>query len=360
MAEENGQEDKQYEASQRKLDKAREQGEVARAPDLNAFAVYLGLLLTTAILGPMSLQRIAEEGGAFLADADRLAAETIAGSDIVAQEMVKTIVGQSALWLGGSGLLVLATVLVTRAAVFAPTRLMPKASRVSLVQGAKNKFGTSGLFEFAKSSTKLVLYGGTLGGLLWWASDYIVASAALPVGQSAMLLGRLLLIFLALVTGIAAVIGAVDFVYQKHAHAQKNRMSRKEMTDEHKESEGDPQLKQKRRQRAQEIAQNQMLSDVPDATVVIVNPTHYAVALKWSPLDPSPPVCLAKGVDEIAVRIRELATENDIPIFSDPPTARALHATVDLGEAIPREHFRAVAAAIRFAEDLRKAAGGGA
>jgi flagellar biosynthetic protein FlhB len=132
----------------------------------------------------------------------------------------------------------------------------------------------------------------------------------------------------------------------------KNRMTRQEVLDEMKQSEGDPQLKARRRQKAQEIALNQMLQDVPDATVIVVNPTHYAVALKWSPMDPSPPVCLAKGVDHAAARIREAAAQADIPIFSDPPTARALHATVEVGEAIDREHFAAVAAAVRFARAL--------
>jgi flagellar biosynthetic protein FlhB len=124
--------------------------------------------------------------------------------------------------------------------------------------------------------------------------------------------------------------------------------------DEHKDSEGDPHLKQQRRQRGHDIATNRMLLDVGCADVIIVNPTHYAVALKWKRSDRSAPICLAKGVDEIAARIREQAALHGVAVHSDPPTARALHATVEVGAPIRPEHYRAVAAAIRFAEALRK------
>ena len=130
-------------------------------------------------------------------------------------------------------------------------------------------------------------------------------------------------------------------------------MSRKELTDESKESEGDPHIKQQRRQRGYQIATNQMLAEVPKADVIIVNPTHYAVALKWDKTSGGAPVCVAKGVDEIATQIRKLAAEAGVPIHSDPPTARALHATIAIGAEIQSDHYRAVAAAIRFAEAMR-------
>ena len=127
------------------------------------------------------------------------------------------------------------------------------------------------------------------------------------------------------------------------------------MMDELKQSEGDPLMKQQRRQRGQEIAMNRMLADVPKADVVIVNPTHFAVALQWDKTRAAP-LCLAKGVDETAARIRELAQEYAVPLHSDPPTARALYAEVNIGEEIRPEHYRAVAAAIRFAENIRNKA----
>ncbi len=136
----------------------------------------------------------------------------------------------------------------------------------------------------------------------------------------------LLFRFIFIVITIALAIGAADYLWQYAEHMRKNRMSRKEIQDETKDAEGDPHVKQQRRQRAQEIATNQMMAEVPKADVVIVNPTHFAVVLKWSRRSGSAPVCVAKGVDEVAAAIRTTAGQSGVPIHSDPPTARALHA----------------------------------
>jgi flagellar biosynthesis protein FlhB len=133
-------------------------------------------------------------------------------------------------------------------------------------------------------------------------------------------------------------------------------MSRKELMDETKDAEGDPHMKQQRRQKGQELAMNQMMADVPEADVVLVNPTHYAVALKWSRMPGAAPVCVAKGIDEMALAIRKKAIEAGVPVHSDPPTARALFASVAIGQEIPEKTYRAVAAAIRFAEEIRQKA----
>ena len=295
-------------------------------------------------------------GGRLIQDADRLAADALSGSDLIPRALIGATLQMTAWSIALPALLVFSAIIATRAWTMAPTRMAPKLSRISPIGGAKNKFGPNGLFEFAKSAVKMATYSVLLGGILWSSADRIEAAAALPLGQGMMLLMQLLLGFLAAVAAISAGIAAVDYTWQHAQHRKKNRMSHKEMRDEHKDVEGDPQMKQKRRARAEEIASNRMLRDVPGAAVVVVNPTHYAVALKWSPDDPTPPVCVAKGVDEIAARIREAADEADVPIFSDPPTARALHATVEIGDPIPRDQFQAVAAAIRFANDLRAAA----
>ena len=181
----------------------------------------------------------------------------------------------------------------------------------------------------------------------------LVTAAAGEPQLAVSLLTRLSMEFLFLVLLIAAGIGAVDTLWQHAEHRRKNRMSRKELLDETRDAEGDPHMKQARRQRGQDIALSRMMADLPGADVVIVNPTHYAVALKWSRLPGSAPVCVAKGVDETAATIRRVARESGVPIHHDPPTARALHATVELGQEIAEEHFRAVAAAIRFAERMR-------
>lgn len=152
---------------------------------------------------------------------------------------------------------------------------------------------------------------------------------------------------------VAILFAGVDLLWKHFDFRRRNRMTRKEVEDEHKDSEGDPHLKAARRQKAVDLALGSMLADVEKADVVIVNPTHYAVALEWKRGSGKAPVCLAKGVDEVAARIRERAREYKVPIWSDPPCARALHARTKIGEEVPREQFGPVAAAIRFAEAMR-------
>ena len=339
--------DKPHAPSVKKLADARAKGEVARSADLNAMGLYLGALISLLVAAPVAARWVVAAGGGLLAAGDGVA--LAAAGD----HALRNVVAAAALLAAGPAVAVVAAVALQRSAVMAPARLAPKLSRISPVAGLRNKFGPQGLFEFAKSALKLAFYAALLAGLLTWAAPEIAASTALPVGQGFALLQRLALAAVALVVVIAAALAAVDVAWQRHAHQTKNRMSHQEMRDELKSQDGDPQFKALRRRRAQEIATSGMLADVPDATVVLVNPTHYAVALRWAPDDPSPPVCLAKGVDHVAARIREAAREAGVPVFSDPPTARALHAAVDVGEAIPRAHFRAVAAAIRFADALR-------
>jgi flagellar biosynthetic protein FlhB len=254
------------------------------------------------------------------------------------------------------GIFVLLTLFATRGIVFAGSKLQPKISRLSPIENAKNKFGRKGLFEFAKSFFKLTIYSVLLGVFLRAQLEEIVGSIRTSPGETVLMMTGMMMKFLFIVVLIAMVIGGVDWFFQQAEHTRKNRMTLKELKDESKEAEGDPHLKQHRRMRAQELALNQMMGEVPNADVIIVNPTHYAVALKWSRMPGAAPECVAKGVDEVALRIREAATEAGVPIHSDPPTARALYATTDIGREIDPDHYEPVAAAIRFAEAMRQKA----
>ena len=237
-------------------------------------------------------------------------------------------------------------------------RCSPKVTRrrISPLSTAKQKFGKDGLFEFAKSFIKLLIVSALLAVFFLHRTAEIIGLAYLSAALGMAALARMMLEFLALVVILSLLLGGVDLLWQRARHLHRNRMSRKEMMDEAKESDGDPHVKAQRRQRAQEIAMNQMLAEVAKADVVIVNPTHYAVALKWDRRARRAPVCVAKGVDEIAARIRERAAAAGVPIHRDPPTARALYASVDLGCEIRPDQYRAVAAAVRFAEAMRKRA----
>jgi flagellar biosynthetic protein FlhB len=224
------------------------------------------------------------------------------------------------------------------------------------VENAKNKYGRRGLFEFLKSFVKLTVYSVLLALFLRGQLDQITGVAMGSPAQAVLVMTGLMARFLFIVVLIALVIGGIDAAWQRAEHLRKNRMTLKEVRDEMKEAEGDPHLKQHRRMRAQELAMNQMMADVPGADVVIVNPTHYAVALAWDREPGSAPVCVAKGRDQVAARIRETARQAGVPVHADPPTARALFATVEIGAQIAPEHYRPVAAAIRFAEAMRRKA----
>ena len=249
--------------------------------------------------------------------------------------------------------LLLVALIAQRALLFTPSKLALKLDRISPIGNAKQKFGAQGMFQFAKSTLKLALVAIFLALYLWARAETILTSLYASPGQVLELLGRLSLDFLIVVAGMTGVIGIVDWFWEWSQLQLRNRMSRQEIVDETKSSEGDPHMKQERRQRGYSIAMNQMIADVGGADVVLVNPTHYAVALKWDRLGGGVPVCVAKGVDEIARSIREAASEAGVPIFSDPPTARALHASVEIGHPIQPDQYRAVAAAIRFADLMR-------
>lgn len=359
MSEEDSTLEKEFDPTETKLAEQRRKGEVPRSTDLNTAAAFLGLLLAGALSGQTALRELGTLGVVILGQADRLAPLM---TDRVIPPMggILAKVGLATLPLFALPLvLVIGSVALQRALIFAPEKLQPQMSRISLIANAKQKFGPEGLFEFAKSAVKL----GVITALLWVFLvrnlELILGSMTLSAAIATSEMLSMLLRFLTLVFVLWLVLGALDYLWQRAQHLRRNRMSHQEMRDELKQSEGDPHAKGERRRRGREIASNRMLDNVASASVVIVNPTHYAVALKWSPQSPGAPVCVAKGVDEIAARIRERAKAAGVPIHSDPVTARALYATVKLEAEVRPEHYAAVAAAIRFAETMRARASKG-
>ena len=348
--------DKEHEASPQKLIEARKKGDIPRSADLLMAAGVAGFLLALWAMGGWVIGKAGSAGMVLLDQADRLAALMTSGAGGPLAGLLLSFAGPPIALLLVPPVLVLAVVIATRGFVVAPTRIAPKLSRISPIATAKHKFGPEGLVEFAKSALKLGLVAVILYVFLAARLEEILTTVYLTPALSAALLARLTIDFLSVLLLVAIALGGVDYLWQVHLHRQRNRMSRKEMMDEFKESEGDPHLKSARRQRAQEVATNRMLADVAGADVVVVNPTHYAVALRWDRGKGAAPVCVAKGVDEIARVIRARAAEHGVPIHSDPPTARAIFATVEIGQEVRVEHYRAVAAAIRFADTMRRKA----
>lgn len=356
MSDEAENDDKEHEATPQKLIQARKQGDVPRSADLAAAAGIAGFTLALVALGGWAVERAGAAGAAFLDQAAALTHQGLAGADPQLAGFVLAFAGPPLLLLALPPILALTLVTMTRTFVVAPSRLAPKLARISLIATARHKFGVEGLVEFTKSAVKLGLVSAALYYFLASRIEGILTAVYLEPGLSSALLMRLTQEFLFVLVLMGLVIGGADYLWQVHLFRHRNRMSRKEMMDEFKDNEGDPHLKAARRQRAQEVATNRMLADVAKADVVVVNPTHYAVALRWERTKGKAPVCVAKGVDEIAQRIRERAAEHGVPIHRDPPTARAVYATVEIGQEIRVEHYRAIAAAIRFADTMRRMA----
>lgn len=349
--------DKQHEASQKKLEDARKKGDLPRSAELNTAMGYGGLLLAGVALGPNALLRAGDALSSLLERSDTLSARVFSGSDTaVGGHILAAAIPPFLPFLLLPLIAVLLSVAAQRAFVFAPSKLEPKLNRISPVQSAKTKFGRNGLFEFAKSLVKLVIFSVILFRFLWNRLPELLQAVSASPGQVTLFLMQSSTGFLSIVLIVAGAMGLFDFLWQRAEHLRRNRMTHKEVQDEFKHMEGDPHMKGQRRQRAIEIATNRMLADVPDAAVVVVNPTHYAVALKWQRDAPGAPICIAKGVDEIAARIRERAIEAGVPISRDPPTARSIYENIEIGAEIRPEHYAAIAAAIRFAESMRKKA----
>lgn len=350
---ENEQDDKQFDATEQKLRRLREEGDIPRSAEVNSALMYLGFWAAVSLVGGIAVPGWLHMAGRVIGGDGWPHEEGESFADLAVQFSGYAVIAVLS-GIALMGICLLLGLVAQRSLIFTSKKLLPDFKRVNLVRNAKQKFGKSGLVTFAISLGKVALVaccGWMLfSSLLVWLGNSDYMADLQWVSGIGMILRRA--IYAAV--GVSAVFAIVDFLWKRFEHRQRNRMTRKEMRDEHKESEGDPYMKSRRRQKGVDIAMNRMLSDVEKADVVIVNPTHYAVALEWKRGSGRAPVCLAKGVDGLAAKIRERAREHKVPIWSDPPCARALHAVVEIGDEIRTEHFAPVAAAIRFAEAMRK------
>ena len=358
MSEENDSaQERSHAPTQQKLERSRKEGDVPYSSEVTVAATYGAFYTVIVIAGGWSAMRIGEVLLYFLSRPQDVGDALFAPKPTGFAESVaiKIIVAISPIFAA----LALATILsliAQRAFTFAPSKLIPKFSRLSIISNAKQKYGPQGVFEFLKSFTKLAAIIAILAFALKDRFLELPGLAALPPQAFSMTVFQETVFFLGLITAAAVAIAAVDLPWRRFQHEKRLRMSFEELKKESKENEGDPAMKGARRERAHAIARNRMMADVPKANVVIVNPTHYAVALQWDREKGGAPVLVAKGVDAIAARIREIASESGVPIRRDPPTARAIYASVEIGDEIKREHYAAVAAAIHYAAEIAKKA----
>lgn len=352
MADEPEQHEKTEEPSQKKLEDARKKGDVAKSQEVTSWFLMTGATLVFMVFAGDAAKSLSGSLQVFLGQAHDLPVDGrslrhlafLTGAAVLAAIGLPLLV----MWLAG-----IAGNLVQHTPLLSLDPLKPKLSKISPLSGFKRLFSARSLVNFSKGIAKLIIVGVVMGLIIWPNRDRLDTlvsadpMAILMVTQE--LAGQMLLGVIA----ILAVVAALDFAWEKHKWWEKQRMTMKELRDEYKQMEGDPQVRAKLRQIRTERGQKRMMANVPDATVIITNPTHYSVALKYES-GMSAPVCVAKGVDAVALKIREVAEEHNIPRVENRPLARALHASVDIDEEIPAEHYKAVAEVIGYVMRLRQ------
>jgi flagellar biosynthetic protein FlhB len=335
------------EPTAKRLQQAQEHGDVVKSPEVTTFIMLLGGTLAVAMFGASTTAGLLKNLEIFIEQPDQMAVDP-GGLMILARHTLITLAGIMAPVFA----LMIASAVGGHVLQARPSlnfeKIAPDFSKLSIPAGLKRMFGVDGWINLVKGLLKLCVVGVAVWTQVWPERNML--ESTMQQAPAAIIGDMTHLLFKVMIAALAAlaVIAVADYVVQRRRFMQRNRMSKQEVKDEHRQNEGDPQIKARIRQIRLERSKKRMIAAVPGATVIITNPTHYAVALKYESGKMAAPICVAKGVDAIALKIREVAAEHDVPIIENPPLARALHATVEVDEVIPQEHFKAVAQVIGY------------
>jgi len=347
--------DRTEDPTQKRLDEALERGDVVKSQEVSTwFVIGGGSLMLAAFSGSMSGGLTTTFRG-LIANSHQISVDG-RGLISIAGRIEREVLAAIALPLAVLVLAALAGNMIQHRLVWSADPLKPKLSKISPLAGLKRLFSSQALANFAKGLVKLVVIGAVMFALLWPQRHRLAGLVQTDILGSLLITRSLSLDLLAAVVAILFLVAAADYLFQYRQWFERQKMSLREMKEEFKQTEGDPLVKGKIRQLRQNRMRKRMMAAVPKASVIITNPTHYAIALQYD-RGMEAPVCLAKGVDAVALKIREVAGEHSIPIVENPPLARALHATVEIDEEIPTEHYKAVAEIIGYVMKLRRGAG---
>ncbi len=351
MAEQPDQSQKTEEPTQKRLDDARKKGDVARSQDVPIWFAMLGFAVLIAAAKPL-LGMVARPLVSLLDHPHTFRLED-GGAMMLTRAILTSLLPFAAIVFSVMILFAITGHVIQNRPIWTAEKIKPKLDKLSPLSGLKRIFGPQGWMNLFKSILKLLAIVAALAYAVWPHLSLVERAGAIElmlfVSVLQSIAGRLIMAAL-VVVGLVA---AIDYLFQKQQYDQKMKMTRQEIKDEHKQSEGDPQVKAKIRQLRMQKSQQRMMAAVPDASVIITNPTHYSVALKYDDSTPAP-ICVAKGVDDLALRIREVAEEHDIPLIENPPLARALYAQIEVEEIIPREHYEAVAKIISAVMNMKR------
>lgn len=339
-------------ATPRRLEKAREEGQVARSRELNTFMLLAGGVAGLWFMGGELYRTLTGVIRAGMWFDQRVAKDT----GVMTEQAVSSAWNALLILLPIFGILIILAVFSSVSLgglLFSTKALEPKFERMNPLKGVMRMFSAQTLVELIKTLLKATVIGGISAAVIWaYRDDMLALTYASPT--AALVNGmRLVALCSALIVAALLLIVFIDAPWQLYSHHKKLRMSRQDVKQEHKESEGDPHVKGRIRAQQRAMARRRMMSEVPKADVVVTNPTHYAVALKYEDGGTGAPRVVAKGSGLIAARIRMLADEHKVPMFSAPPLARALHEHVELGHEIPVELYKAVAEVLAWVFQLR-------
>lgn len=357
MAEDNDPESQTEDPTQKRLDEALERGDVAKSQEINTwFMIAGGTLVVSTFSGSVGRGLVTPMRNLL---ANSWMIKTDGGNLLALMQQIEIAV------LAAIGVPLLMLVLAAIAGnmlqhrlVWSAESLKPKFSKLSPAEGFKRIFGKQAAANFLKGLGKLVVLGVVMTIVLWPERHRMEAMVRLDPAAMLGATTGLTIHLLGAVVAALAIIAIGDYFFQYRSWFQRQKMSLQEIKEEYKQSEGDPHIKGKIRQLRQQRAKKRMMAAVPKASVIITNPTHYSVALSYE-RGMSAPICVAKGVDNLAFKIREIAREHDIPIVENVPLARALYATVDIDQEIPTEHYHAVAEIIGYVMRLKRGFGAG-
>jgi flagellar biosynthetic protein FlhB len=347
MSDTNDAASKTEEPTSRKLQQARERGDVVKTPDLSSLASLVAAASVVILCGGMFSRKLIGELTPFLAHPEAFSLQGGGGVGVARMAIMAALPVLASVMFAAGAAGAAANILQT-GLIFSPDKLAPDFSKLSPLAGLKRIYSIDGFMQFLKSLSKVAV----TGWLVWWVikphlSELEELTRMEPAATLTFTIDIMKRLFFS-VTTLLLVIAGADWMWQRQRFMTKMRMTKEEVKDDFKQTEGDPHIKGRQRKIRMERARRRMMKAVPTATVVVMNPTHYAVALKYDAGETPAPLCVAKGLDSLALKIRAVAEEAGVPIIEDPPLARALYATVEIDDIIPPAHYEAVAKIIGF------------
>ncbi|RXF72638.1 flagellar biosynthesis protein FlhB [Hansschlegelia zhihuaiae] len=338
--------EKTEEPTRKKLDDALKRGDVAKSQELNVWFGLAAATLTISVFGDGAVASLGQALLRFLESPQTIAVDGVS-LRAMAGGLGLAVAAALALPMLLLALAAIAGNMVQHPPLVTAEPITPKLSKISPFAGFKRIFSAESLVNFTKGLVKIGIVGVVIWMVVWPERARVSALTASDVAAMLPVLKELTLRVLVASVAVFAVIAVGDYLWQRHRWRERLKMSLQEVRDEHKQQEGDPHVKARIRRIRQERSSKRMMAAVPSATVVIANPTHYAVALKYE-AGMNAPLCVAKGVDALALRIRTLAEESGVAVVENPPLARSLHAVLEVDREIPAEHYKAVAEVIGF------------